>query len=71
MRAKFRGASADARLKYMEEMEELKGRQERAEARLDALNEAGGEAWKDLRKGTEAAWDDLEAALKRARSRFS
>ncbi len=71
LRAKAEQAQADARLKYMEEVDELRAHQKKAEVRLDELQRAQGEAWKDMKSGVEAAWDEMGEAMKRARKRFS
>ncbi|EPX78239.1 sll1863 family stress response protein [Litoreibacter arenae] len=71
LRAKAEKAQADAQLKYMEEVEELKAKQKQAEAQMHKLRDAQGEAWKDMTAGVESAWDELGEAMKRARKRFS
>ena len=71
LRAKAEKAQAEARLKYMEEVDDLRAQQKKAEARLEALQNAHGEAWKDMKSGVEAAWDEMGDAMKRAWGRFS
>ena len=71
LRAKADGAQANARLKYMEEVDELRAHQKKAEARMEELQRAQGEAWKDMKSGMEAAWDEMGDAMKRAWKRFS
>ncbi|MBJ3762531.1 coiled coil domain-containing protein [Maribius pontilimi] len=63
-------ASADARQEYDEQVRNLREQQQDARAKLMELDDASGEAWKDLKKGVERAWDDLGAAVKKARKRF-
>ncbi|MCK8465533.1 coiled coil domain-containing protein [Aliiroseovarius sp. S1339] len=71
LRAKAEEAQAAARVKYLEEVEELRGHQKKAEERLKELAHAQGEAWKDMKTGVEAAWDEMGDAMKRAWKRFS
>ncbi len=64
-----RKADADARIRYNEQLEDLKAKQSAAEARLEELKTAGDDAWKDLRGGLEDAWrkmdDSTDSAVKR------
>ncbi|WP_323035785.1 coiled coil domain-containing protein [Pararhodobacter sp.] len=71
LRAKADLAQADARLKYMEEIDGLRAYQKKAEARLKELQDAQGEAWKDVKSGVEAAWDEMSDAMKSAWKRLS
>lgn len=71
LRAKADLAQADARLKYMEELDALRAHQKKAEARMKELQDAQGEAWKDVRSGVEAAWDEMNDAMKSAWKRFT
>lgn len=71
LRAKAEMAHADARLKYMDTIDELQAHQKRAEAQLKDLRQAQSEAWKDMKTGVEAAWDEMADAMKRAWTRFS
>ncbi|MDF1856612.1 coiled coil domain-containing protein [Pseudooceanicola sp.] len=69
--AKAEKAQAEARLKYMEEIEELRAHQKKAETRMEELQHAQGAAWKDMQSGIESAWDEMGDAMKRAWKRFS
>lgn len=71
LRAKAEMAQADARLKYMDEVDALRAHQKKAQTQLEALQQAQGEAWKDMKAGTEAAWDEMSDAIKQAWKRFS
>ena len=62
---------ADARIEYGKQIDALREKQQKARASLDRLESASGEAWKDLRSGIEAAWDDLGRAVRTATDRFS
>ena len=71
LEAKAAEAQADARIEYKKQIEALRGKQKEARAKLDELDKASGEAWKDLKSGLETAWDDLGRAVKSAVDRFS
>lgn len=68
--AKASQAQADARLKYNEEIDNLKKQREEADRRMRELQSSSEEAWNSVREGMEAAWDRMNNALKDAVSRF-
>lgn len=70
LEAKASAASADARLKYQEELKELRARQEDAREKMEEFRKSSGEAWKDLADGMKSAWDDFGSAVRRAADRF-
>ncbi|MAL77741.1 MAG: coiled coil domain-containing protein [Sneathiella sp.] len=70
LRAKADVAQAEARVKYHEEIEELRVQKREAEARLDELNNAGDDAWEDMKAGMESAWKNLGDAVNKAAARF-
>jgi chromosome segregation ATPase len=57
------GASAEVDAAYREEIARLRGRQQEARRRLQELDAARGDGWKDLREGIENACDDLARAV--------
>jgi hypothetical protein len=57
---------AEARVKYREQIEDLRVRQETARKKLEDLKRTGGEAWEDLRNGAEAALDELKKGVEGA-----
>lgn len=66
-----RQAAADVRIDYEEQIANLKGRRAALEERLANLQQAGDDAWEELKDGTEKALMSLKDALAKARSRFS
>jgi len=70
LEAKTRGAEANLRLKYHDEIQNLKARREEARAKLAEFKQAGDSAWEDLKIGIQGAWDILEEAIKSAKERF-
>ncbi len=69
--AKARGAAADARIEYEEQVAELKDRRDTLREKISDLETAGEQAWDDLQEGTEEALGRVEAAFARARERFT
>jgi len=65
LRGKADDLSEGARTKWKEQVEELHAKQESAGKKLAEMKKSGGEAWEDLRAGTEAALEDLKKAMER------
>lgn len=70
LRARARGAEADARIDREKEAERLEAKREEVRQKLEELREAGDDAWDDIKAGAERAWDSLSDSLEKARSRF-
>lgn len=68
--ARAQGASAEAKLKYEQQVAELKARRDEAARKLRELQDASAGAWETLREGTEAAWSVMAKAFKDAAERF-
>ena len=71
LRAQADKASADARLQYDKQVDELVQYQEAGKEKLRELQDANEQAWADMRHGMEKAWDDMAKAWKDAMSRYS
>ncbi|MGD8524988.1 MAG: hypothetical protein PVJ63_01970 [Thioalkalispiraceae bacterium] len=63
-------AEADLKLKYYEEIEELRVKQRGIQEKLDHLRESGDDAWEDIKTGVELAWVSMQESIKSALSRF-
>lgn len=70
LEAKAKGAEADMKLKYEEQLAAMRQQRERARERLQEVQEASEDAWQRLREGTEAAWENLSKAFRDAADRF-
>lgn len=70
LKAKADQAEAEQKIKYYEEIESLRTRQQELHEKLDELRSAGEGAWEDIKAGVESAWRDLQAAFERAAERF-
>ena len=66
LRGKADELSAGARTKWKEQVEELRAKQESARKKLTEMKKSGGEAWEDLRAGTEAALEELKKGVEKA-----
>ncbi len=66
IRKKADKLGADAKGKYLEQIEGLRASQETARIKLEELKRTGGEAWEDLRSGAEAALDELKKGVEGA-----
>lgn len=62
LEAQARGASADARLKLDEQMEDLRSRIDEGKSALAALAEKGEEAWASFKEKAASTWDATKAA---------
>jgi nucleotide-binding universal stress UspA family protein len=69
-KAKAEKSKAEVKMKYLEQVQELKKKQEVARQKLNELRESGDEAWGDFKKGVEEALGEMKKALKQAASRF-
>lgn len=70
LEAKAAEASADTRIEYQKQIDNLRSKQDDARKKLAEFNEAGGQAREDLKSGLEKAWNDLGEAVRNARERF-
>ena len=70
MEAKAKGAGADSKLKYEEQITEVKSRRDKARDRLKEVRESSDEAWEDLKAGADQAWKSVSDAVTEAWSRF-
>ena len=70
LKAKASGASADAQLKMNQHIEALEGKIDEGKAKLAALTEATGEAWRDMTSGVDTAWNALKSAFRDASDKF-
>lgn len=68
--AKAKDSTADAKIEFSKQIEQLEQGVESAKAKLGELGEAGEEAWEQLKEGAESAWDKLTAAVKETAAKF-
>ncbi len=70
LKAKTEKSKGDIKIKYLEQIIELRNKQEALKKKLRELKGSGDGAWADLKEGMDYALDDLKRSLKRALSRF-
>jgi uncharacterized protein YlxW (UPF0749 family) len=70
LKAKADSAHADAQIEYYKQVEELRSMQNTVARKLTELEDAGDDAWEELKAGIDSAWDTLHDALKSAASKF-
>jgi len=70
LKARAKGAEADARIEHQKEIDDLEAQRDEARQKLAELREAGDDAWEDVKDGAERAWNSLSESFVKARSRF-
>jgi DNA mismatch repair ATPase MutS len=68
--AKSENAAAQVKLRYAEELDELRAKQQAAAEKIRELEEAGGDAWDTVKATADQVWDDLKNGLASAVSKF-
>ena len=68
--ARLKKSKAEAKIRYQEELEDLRTRISAARRRLRSLQDASSGAWEDLKGGVYEAMRDLKRAFERAASKF-
>lgn len=61
LKAKAKGATADMRISYSKEIENIEDNYAVVQAKLGELGEVGEGAWEHLKKDIESSWDSLRA----------
>ena len=70
LKAKAEKAEASLKVEYLKQIEKLEHERQGLQAKLSELENAGEQAWGDLKSGVDLAWDSLSEAVKSAASRF-
>jgi uncharacterized protein YhaN len=70
LQARADQASAEARVKYQQQIEDLHAKRGELEVKMAQLRGAGEGAWDDVRTGMEIAWSSMSEALSSALQRF-
>jgi len=60
----------EAKAGWAEKQADLTAKRKSVEAKLGEIQSATGEAWEHLREGSQAAWEELEQAVRKARTEF-
>jgi hypothetical protein len=70
LKAKAERSKAEVKIKYLEQIEELRKRQKTTRRKLQKLKGTGEEAWGELKVGLDKALEDLKEAFDRSKSKF-
>lgn len=68
--AKAENASADVKLKYALELDEIKAKQREVVQKMKELELSSGEAWEKLKVTADKVLDDLKTSISQAMSKF-
>ncbi|MDD5224852.1 MAG: hypothetical protein PHE84_12780 [bacterium] len=60
---KAKKTGAQAKIEYLQSIDDLKAKRAVAQAKVDEFRAAGSEKWGEFKAGIERAWDDLEGAF--------
>lgn len=70
LEAKARGAEADMKIKYQEQLTAMRQQREKAREKMRELEDASEDAWERLREGMESGWESMSKAFRDAMDRF-
>ena len=70
LRAKGRDLKDQAKADWDQKMAQLETKRDAARAKLAEVGHSSAEAWKDVQKGAQSAYDDLDKALRDASREF-
>ena len=68
--AKAESAEADARLTYAKEIDKLRAKQHQVAEKLKELENASGDAWKEVKAMADKFWDDLKTGIENTTAKF-
>ena len=68
--AKAEKATAEAKLKHLEELDALRAKQHAAGEKITQIEEASGEAWVEVKQTADKVWDELRTGIASATSKF-
>jgi len=70
LREKGRDLKDEAKANWDRKMADLEKKREAARAKLAEVGHSSAEAWKDVRKGAQSAWDELDKSFRDASREF-
>lgn len=68
--AKIEAAAAEAKLQYLEEINELRAKQQMARDKLVELQAHSGDAWEAIKESADNIWDELRTGIANVASKF-
>lgn len=70
LKNKADGSKEEVKAKYLEQVEELRKKQESAKKKFQDFKHSGSRAWRDLKTGLDQVLEDLKKSVKQAVSQF-
>ena len=70
LREKGRDLKDKAKANWDQKVTELETKRNAARAKLAEVGHSSAEAWKDVQKGAQSAWDELDKAFDKAKDNF-
>ncbi len=70
LREKGHDLKDEAKVKWDQKLAELEAKRDAARVKLAEAADSSAEAWKDLQKGVQSAWDDMDKAFAEASREF-
>ena len=70
LREKGRDLKDDAKVQWDQKMSDLEKKREAARAKLTEVGQSSADAWEDVQKGAQSAWDELDKAFRDASQEF-
>ena len=70
LREKGRDLKDEAKVKWDQKLADLQTKRDAARAKLGEIGQSSADAWKDVQKGAQSAWDELDKAFKDASREF-
>jgi len=70
LEARARQVDADLRIKFDEQLATMKTKRDEATVKLHEIQQSAGDAWLELKKGGDEAWDSIRHAIAEARKKF-
>ena len=70
LREKGRDLKDEAKANWDQKMADLETKRDAARAKLAEVGHSSAEAWKDVQKGAQSAWDELDKAFRDASREF-
>ena len=70
LRAKGDEMSAEARVKYYEQIKAMRASRDAANKKLQEMRTASESAWQNMQTGMDSAWASMKNALDKATSQF-
>jgi len=70
MTAKAEQVAGMAKLKYLQELNDIQGHQQAASIKMRELEDAGDDAWHSVKETADKVWNDLRAGIASASAKF-